>query len=251
MKLFRSLVAVVLLLCIFVLPVSAAEFTPSAEEKDGPGLVGVPGEGKGVVGIIHNGNGHGVDKVLEDEVLITPIKDADKEGLPEEIKSALEESNKELEEKDLDELVPGFEQLWNNLTEGAPLDNAVISNIFDIRVIGDKEALLDGEHSLTISFKLQGITAEDYFLLIGKNLEDGTWSNVEYTISEDGVITVTITKETPFAVVVDNGNAPDVDPDAPDSPQTGVFDYTFYAVVAMLLFAFVSLVSFVKAKKQA
>ena len=251
MKLFRSLIAVVLLVCVLVLPVSAAEFTPSAEEKDGPDLVGVPGEEENVIGIIHNGNGHFVDEVLEGEVLITPVKDADKEGVPEEIKSALKEADEELDEKDLDELVPDFEQLWNNLTEGAPLDNAVISSLFDIRVIGDKAAWLDGEHRLTISFRLRGITAEDYFLLLGKNLEDGTWSNVEYTVSEDDVVTVTITKETPFAVVVDNGNAPVVDPDGPDSPQTGVFDYTFYALAAMILFASVALISFVKAKKQA
>lgn len=251
MKLFRSILAVVLMVSLFVLPVSAEEFTPSAEEKNGPGLVVIPGDGRGIVGMIHDENGVFLENVYEGEVVITPVKDLDDTDLPEEIKKALEDAMDELGEKDFEELVSDFEELWNRLTDGAPLDNAVISGLFDIRVIGEKEALLDGDNTLTLSFRLQGVTEEDYFLLLGKLLGDGKWKNVDYTVSEDGIITVNLTEETPFAVVVDNGNAPVVDPDAPDSPQTGADAVSLWAIVGTLICGAAAVLFAVKAKKQA
>jgi hypothetical protein len=92
--------------------------------------------------------------------------------------------------------------------------------------------ILTTDSKITIEFTVKGIDADDDFIIIHKPTGSDKWVVEEYTIDEDGVITMTVDKLSPFAIVADSGKKPSTDI---DSPQTGVADYTVYTVFASIL----------------
>lgn len=221
MKKIRIIAALVLSLCMLGLSAFAAEFTPSVEDKDV-----VPGEAQ-----IYDKDDKVIHEVPSEELINTPIKD--KDTADEDIKNDLETAEKELKDKDLTD-IPGFEDAWKGATGGAPIKNAVVSDIFDVRIIGDSATKFVTGTTIGFSVKLQGIDKDDKFVLIKKG-DGGTWGVVDYTFNAEGEIVIKTNELGVFAVVRDNGAA-DIKPDAPSSPQTGVADYlapVAFAVAAL------------------
>lgn len=222
MKSIRILTTMCLVALLFLQAVYAVPFTPSIERKDGPELI-VGGEG--------------------DRLILTPISHLYKGvDLHEDIEESLTNAEGDLKTDDWYELVPNFPEIWDKSTGGAPLDHAVISDIFDARF---ESELSSGENKgkpVTFKIKIQGIGADDLFLILARPSDEEEWSVIDYTIDENGVITISDTSMSAFAVVKDNGAAPVVDPNGPQSPQTAVVTYTFATFFA---FAVISLLSVV------
>lgn len=220
MKKIRIIAALVLALCLFGLSAFAAEFTPSVSDKDVTGGTAQ----------IFDKDDKVIHEVPDAELVVTPIKDKDS-AVDADIKADLEATEKDLKDKDL-ATVPGFEAAWTGATKGAPLKNAVVSDIFDVRVIG--ESLTKFVPGTTIGFTLdvQGLGKTDKFVLIKKD-DAGNWSVQDYTIDAEGNVVVKTEKLGVFAIICDNGAA-DVKPGAPSSPQTGVADFALPAALAIM-----------------
>ncbi len=222
MKKIRIIAALVLSLCLLGLSAFAAEFTPSVEDKDV-----VPGEAQ-----IYDKDGNVIHDVSDEDFVITPIKD--KDSADPDTKADLEAAEKELKDKELTDLVPGFEDAWKGATGGAPIKNAVVSDIFDARLTGDSATKLGEGGTVGFTVKVPGLDKNDKFVLIMKG-EDGTWGVVDYTFNEKGELVIKTNELGVFAIVRDSGTVV-IDPNAPDSPQTGVADYlapVAFAVAAL------------------
>lgn len=224
MKKIRIIAALILSLCLFSMAVVAAPFTPSVEDKEGPTPVGDE-----TVAEIYDTEDKVIHEVPKDELIITPL--GDKDEADEDTKKDLEDAEKDLKDKGLTGLVPGFEDEWKGSTGGAPIDNAVISDIFDIRVIGESAEKFAEGTTIGFTLDVQGLDADDKFVIIRKGATG--WEVVEYTM-ENGNIRIKTDELGVFAIVRDSG-AVVIDPNAPDSPQTGVADYTLPAVLGVAL----------------
>lgn len=210
-----------------VLSVSAAavQFTPSVERKDGPELV---------------------DPVGDDELIITPVADLEKENLHDDIEESLTEAKENLSDSEWAEIVKDFEELWEEFTNGAPIEHAVISDIFDVRFLSELGTDGDGK-TVTFKIKVQGIEPGDLFMIITEsNSADHYMEIIDYTIDENGVITITATSMAAFAIVIDSCPDPECDH---DSPQTGVPAYFVPAVFGAVFFGALAILCAVKLRK--
>lgn len=225
MKALRIGAIALAVVCLFSVATLAVGFTPSVERKDGPELV----EG-------------------DDDLIITPIAhlhDADK-PLHEDIVESLTEAKEVLSDSEWPSIVKDFEEFWEKLTEGAPIEHAVISDIFDVRY--ESELGSDAQMGKTVTFKikLQGIDSDSLFFVITESYSDHHMEIVEHEIDDDGVITITATSMAAFAIVRDNCLAPECDH---DSPQTGVAPYFAPAMIGIVFFGALAVVAAVKIKK--
>ena len=225
MKILRIAAIVMAVLMSLTIAASAVEFTPSVERKDGPEII----EG-------------------DDDLIITPIAHLHDEDieLHEDIVESLTDAKEKLDDSEWHEIVKDFEELWAEYTKGAPIEHAVVSDIFDVRY--ESELGTDAEKGKTVTFKikLQGITADDFFLVITESYSDHHMEIVAHEISADGVITITATSMAAFAIVRDNCITPPCDH---DSPQTGVMPYCVPAVIGIVVFGALAAFCAVKIKK--
>lgn len=199
MKKTRFVAMLLAVMTLLALTVSAVNFVPSIERKECPELVE------------HDG---------DDQLIITPLSDAIEEDLHEDIESNLIKAYEELGDKDWQELVLSFALEWKEFTGGAPLTNAVVTDIFDARFASELGANLTDGKAVTFKIKVQGITTDDTFMIIAKAEGEDMWQIIEYTIDENNVITITAESMSAFAIVLDNEADPATDPI--DGPQTGV-----------------------------
>ncbi len=226
MKAFRIMALFLVIMSIFTLGTAATvTFTPSVALKDSPELV----EG-------------------DEDLIVTPLKEAYKDpvDIHEDIYINLVDAEKELGEAEWHEIIEEFAKIWEEYTGGAPIDHAVISDIFDVRYESELGKGLSDGKPVTFKIKIQGITADDLFILITKENEEDHWKVIDCIIDENGIITINATSMSAFAVIRDNGADPSADPGAPDSPQTGVNSYFIPAAVGAVLFAAIAVVLVLK-----
>jgi hypothetical protein len=202
MKKTRFVAMLLAVVTLLALTVSAVNFVPSIERKDCPDLLEYEPEG--------------------DILVVTPLSEAihGDGGLHEDIGDNLLKAYEELGENDWMELVLSFALEWDEFTGGAPLTNAVVTDIFDARFASELGANLTDGKAVTFKIKVQGITTDDTFMIIAKPEDEDTWQIIEYTINENNVITITAESMSAFAIVFDNEADPATDPI--DGPQTGV-----------------------------
>ena len=258
MKLIRAFAAMFLAVSLLVLSVGAVGFYPSIERKDGPQLVVVNKDGKSVVGEIKDKDGNVLRDILLGDLIVTPLLAAyEDKTLDADIKKTLLDAEKELKEKTWEEIYAGFEQLWKTVTGGAPIANAKVADIFDVRVINGEIAELLAKDGVTITIYLtiQGITKDSNCVLLHKY--EGKWHNEKFSINDDDVISVVLDKLSPFAFIKDTEefpavtDAPDTTPedtkapdtsDVPDYPQTGVAGYSVIALAGIVVFSALAVV---------
>ena len=219
MKMTRLIAAMLAIMTLLTLSVFAVEFVPSIERKECPELVE------------HDG---------DDLLIVTPLSDAidETKDIHEDIENNLISAYEELGDKDWQDLVEGFAEKWDEFTGGAPITNAVISDIFDARFTSELGADLPEGKTVTFKVKIQGITTDDTFMIIYKEKGTDMWKVLEYTIDENNVITITATSMSAFAVVLDNEADPAGDHD--DGPQTGVEKNFAPAIIAAVVFAVIA-----------
>ncbi len=203
------------IIALFTVGTLALDFVPSIQYKDEPELI----EG-------------------DDGIIITPISDVydDDVDVHEDIHIDLTDAEEELSGTEWEELIKDLIDHWKEITGGAPIENAVVSDIFDVRYEDELGRGLEEGRPFTIKIKIEGLNPGDDFIIVMKDTKDGEWKIVKYTMDENGVITITGTSMSVFAVIRDNYAGAAVAPGAPDSPQTGVASYFVPAIAGAVLF---------------
>ncbi len=230
MKALRIATILLIVVASFVMAANAVEFTPSVEIKDGPEIIDPTDPDD--------------PKASEDELEITPVGRLDGEDLDEDIKDNLTDAKKDLEENDWEDILDDFEDIWNEATDGAPVEHAIVSDIFDVRYKEDPTE--DGTVTIMFDMKMQGLDSDDIFVIIAKP-EGGEWAPIDYTISEDGIITITVENKSVFAIIKDKSAMPDI---GPDGPATGVSPYFAPAIVGAVFFGIAAVVCVNKIAKK-
>jgi len=239
MKALRAITAIVLATLLLSISVTAADFTPIVEFKAAPKVITVTdAEGNPAAGTITDAEGN-VSYIPVESITITAS--ADLETAPEEVKAIIDDAKTALTETALTELVPEFETAWTEVTGGAPVENAVVSYVFDI----SSEVEIPEGSALTLTIAPQDVTAEDMIVVLHKVGDN--WIVEPHTFDENGNIVITVTSLSPFAIVKDSAAAPASAADAPEAPKTGM---TEFAVVLAVAFAGLSVVCFTKASKR-
>ena len=223
MKVFKVLMAVALVASMLVMPTLAANFVPSVEVEDKTYLIRYTLDEVDTpcrtVLLIPYDHLH-LEDLIDEEAL--EIEYAISEEMEQDIRDSLTAAKAELEDSILHHLIPDFDKEWEEMTGGAPLENATVYDLFEIVLIcSEADAFMTNE-KITVYFKVDGIGPEDQFLIAHKPTDSEEWILEDYEIDERGVIKMTVDKLSPFAIITDNGEGPADSGDAPDSPKTGV-----------------------------
>ena len=211
MKATRILSAIVSAVCILCVSAAAADFVPSVEAKNAPEVVYmVDASGNPAAGRITAADGT-VSYMDTAAITITAKTDTEADAA---VLKTIGTAMEELTEKALPELIADFAAVWADVTEGAPVENAVVATVFDIS--SDVEIPEGGELTITLSPK--DIAAEDFIVVLHKVRD--TWKVEPHTRDGKGNIIITVSSLSPFAIVKDSAAAPVKGSDAPRSPQT-------------------------------
>lgn len=234
----KKLLAVLMCLALtaaLLLPVTAAEFTPSVSGKDAPDIVPVVGpDGREYAGVIYDKDGNVIAYVPASQIIITPISAIDS-ALP-EIQERLQAAFDALSgTDDLTEIYGDIESLLN----GVDVNDLVVRDLFDVHVIGEYADLLAQEgNTLVVTFNLDSDSA--LLAAVLHYLGANGWLGIKgASLVRDGkYVTLTISSVGTLAFLFDNGKL-DVDPNGPTSPETGLSaDFTTaYLTVAALAVA--------------
>jgi len=231
MKALRYLAAVIVAAMLTTVTVMAApiDFVPSVEKNE----VGFPTDkkdedGNNIVGVITDSEGKEIEKINDLEMKITQI--GDKSEGNEEIQNKLDNAKNQLQKTPVDNIIPNFEKLWKDTTDGAPVENAAVSYIFDVSL----NANIPEGAEISFTIKNPGIDPDTYMMVI-HNYEDDKWENVKFTRNSKGDITITTNSLSPFAIIVDNENAPSASANSPRSPKTGLENTAWLVAVAAVV----------------
>jgi len=243
MKTVKIITAFVLA-SMLALSTAAANFVPSAEYyKPGTVVTTDPETGEEYIGKIVDKDGNTEEYLGEDDIIVNFDKD------DEDIKDATEQ----LTNNDLEDIVKDFEDEWKDATGGAPTENAGITNVFEVIIPGSIAEKVGEGDTIEIQIKVDGITDEDKFIVIGQKEGSDEWGVYDYTIDENGVITIIIDDVDPngdnsytFAIVVDTTTDPDP---SGQSPQTGVAKYSVAVIATAVVLCGVAFVVIKKASK--
>lgn len=220
-KIITMLLAVALVVATSV-PAMAAEFTPSVENKPAPEVVTqTDSNGNECVAIIYDADGNEIVGVLEGYLIVTPV--AASEMPSAEIKENLEAAYEQLQSvSSLTELSSDLEVVIKEVSLDLAIDDLVIRDLFDVTVLGTYAEYLSQEGNyISIRFKLS--VDADSLAAVLHNIEGTTWetvSNDRITRNKDYTADVVFYELSPVAFLFDAGKL-SVDPNAPDSPQTG------------------------------
>lgn len=223
-------IVAILMLAMFLFTMTAfAAFVPSIEAIDSPNLVDDP------------------DRTDDDDLILTPVDHLDDEDKDshEDIEDALVGAMDDLEDA-IHDLIESFAEIWDDITDGAPIENAVISEVFDVRFPDELGIEGDGGE-ITFDFKATGLEYGDSFIIIAKPSYEESWKVVNYTINENGIITIEGTSKTVYAIIRDSAEMP---MDGPDGPATGVSEYLRPAIIGAVLFALGAVFCVVKIGKR-
>ncbi len=229
MKALRIVAMLMLAMFILTTTAFAATFVPSIEAIDSPEHIDDP------------------DSTDDDDLIITPIDHLDDEDkdLHDEIEDALEDAVDDLE-KAIEDLIDNFEDIWDDVTDGAPIENAIITEIFDVRHLHEIGTEEDGKE-ITFDIKAIGLEYGDSFIIIAKTYGEDGWHIVNYTIDENGIITIEGTTKTVYAIIRDSAEMPK---DGPDGPATGVSEYLMPAIIGAVVFGLGAVFCLVKISKR-
>jgi len=208
----KKLIFTILILILALVPsvCSAATTVPSVEAKQAPELVAqTDKDGNECAAVIIDKDGNIVQGLGWLEVIITPLAEADNAPLI-EIRDELKEAYIQIQSaNDLGELTEGIiaalEQFkkttTNSYYKDANLDTLVVSDLFDVTVVGNGVEILKLEgFRIMIRIKTTIKPGEMYFVL--HNLHDDYWEVVEDTdLAEDGTLTFIAEDLSPFAIV--------------------------------------------------
>jgi hypothetical protein len=233
-KKISALFLAVSMMTAMAIPAMAAEFTPSVEAKPAPEVVTqTDSNGNECAAIIYDANGNEIACVPSGDLIVTPVSADDASSA--EIKEKLEAAYEQLQSvSSLTELSADLEKVIKEVSPDLTVDDLVVRDLFDVTVSGTYAEYLSQEgNSITIRFKLSADA--DSLAAVLHNIEDTIWetvSNDRITRNDDYTADVVFYDLGPVAFLFDAGKL-SVDPNAPDSPQTGEpVSYTAVWVIA-------------------
>ncbi len=203
-------------------PALAVEFTPSVENKEAPEIVmQTDSTGAECVAIIRDADGKELIGVPAGDLIVTPLSSADEAAAA--TKEALNSANAQLQSvSNLSELSSDLETVIKENSADLKVEDLVVRDLFDVSVTGKYAEYLNRDGaSITIRFKL--LADADSLAAVLHNVEGTTWetvSNDRIKRNDDYTADVTLFSLSPIAFLFDAGVL-HVDPNAPDSPQTG------------------------------
>ena len=200
-------------------PALALEFTPSVENKLAPDVITqTDSSGNEIVAIIYDDDGNELVGVPEGSVVITPVSLAAEASS--EVAEALASAYEQLVSvSSLSDLSSDLEAAVAEYSADLTVDDLVVRDLFDVDVTGIyAEYLSQDGTSITLRFNLS--TDAEFLVAVLHNVEGNTWETVSFTRNDDYTADVTFYSLSPVAFLFDAGTL-SVDPDAPDSPQTG------------------------------
>lgn len=231
--------------------VSAAT-TPSVEAKEAPTVVETKGEsGNQIVATIDNNTtGETVEEVGSSELVLTPISEADKAPTPEITNNLVNSYNEIKDVASFDDAIPGFNNtvkqiMQDNADEGKEVsddeakdtaENYVLSDIFDMSLIGEKKQVLNDndDHSINLTLRTQ-TNLKNKNPIVTQKHEGKDWNIIDpkdVTVGESGYeLSVKLPHLSVIAVFVEPDTTIITDPDV-ESPKTA--DPTFFVTVAMI-----------------
>lgn len=217
MKALKVLIALTLIASLLTAVVGASEFVPSKERPQKYEIIEViPDIATRKLVIIQYHLRH-QEELIDQEY--HDLEDEAHEEITEQIRASLIEAVDDLENELVHHLVDGFDKKWDEITGGAPLENHIVYDIFEAAWICSEEQMMITDEKVSFSFKVDGITKDDPFIIIHKPTGSEHWIIEEHEIDENGVITVHADSLSPFAIIKDSKKAPTSDV---QSPQTGV-----------------------------
>lgn len=220
-KIFTMFLAIVLTVTMSI-PAMAAEFTPSVEGKPAPDVVTqTDSNGNECAAIIYDANGNEVTGVPSGDLIITPVSAEDAPSS--EIKEKLMDAYEQLQSvSSLTELSPDLETVIKEVSTSLTVDDLVVRDMFDVSVTGTYADYLSQEgNSITIKFNLSADA--NSLAAVLHNISDSMWETVpndRITRNGDRTADVVFYELSPIAFLFDAGKL-NIDPNAPDSPQTG------------------------------
>ena len=241
-KLLAISLAVVMML-VFTVSVSAAQFVPSITNKGAPELIVIDQiNGKDVVGFITNSDGDKVSTEYTDCLIISSITDAlSGKELPEGVKEELIKVYDEFNDgAKISELCPEINDIvkekWD---KDKTADDLVIKDLFDITdYCDDIKEHLNGGSILELTFD---VGVADGTFITAMVYVDGKWVPVVDCINNgDGTVTVKFDKICPVAFLVPGSgqNMDVVSPTTSDSSDIIVWS-SVMVVSLMVIFALV------------
>lgn len=197
MKKLASLVSLALVLAMLTVSVSAANFTPSVEQKPAPTVTSATASDGSAL-----------------EVVVTPVSEKDS-AVAAEITQKLEQAYAQVQAAaTLSDLTPDIVTVLAQLDPSLDVTDLVVRDLFDI-------SLTDGtDYDGAITVKIQTDLAEGTTVLVLHNYEGDQWEVLapeKVSLDSNGVLTITVDSLSPFAIVVDSGASTI----AGTSPQTG------------------------------
>ncbi|NCB93991.1 MAG: hypothetical protein EOM40_15740 [Clostridia bacterium] len=229
----------------------AAEFTPSVEGKPAPEVVTQTGkDGKEYAAIIYDANGNEMVGVPAGNLTVTSV--AGKDSASPEIQKKLDEAYEQLKSvNSLTELSDQLESVIKEISPDLTVEDLVVRDLFDVSVPSEYEEYLKKEGaSLSVRFKLSA--EAEALAAVLHNTEGTEWetvSNDRITRNKDLTADVVFYGLSPVAFLYDAGQL-DVDPNAPDSPQTGEPDSYSMNWIAAAAAVFLATGIYVVAKKR-
>lgn len=220
-KIFALFLAVAMITAMSI-PAMAAEFTPSVEAKPAPEVVTqTDSNGNECAAIIYDADGNEIAGVPSGDLIVTPVSADDASSA--EIKEKLDAAYEQLQSvSSLTELSADLETVIKEVSPDLTVDDLVVRDLFDVTVSGTYAEYLSQEgNSITIRFKLSADA--DSLAAVLHNMEGTTWETVtndRITRNDDYTADVVFYDLSPVAFLFDAGKL-SVDPNAPDSPQTG------------------------------
>lgn len=174
MKKAIQFICVLLVVAMLAVPVSAAGFTPSVEQKGAP-------------------------VAAEKDVAVTALVDLEK--APAEVKKVVEEAHKVIADaKSVVKAVPAVETALKEMKATVKAEDLVVRDLFYVAL--DKD-LAEGEEK-TVTFKAEGLEKDD--ILIVMVYVDGEWVVIDaenVKITKNGEVKVTFEVVGPVAFVTE------------------------------------------------
>jgi hypothetical protein len=226
-----------LLLSMFAVSASAANFVASVQQKAAPTIQEneqyAQQNANSAGAAILNQSGDIVAGVSTSDIVVTAVSSVDDSAVSAEIQARLSAAYDQIENADsLRALLPEIDAILEDLGFEGTADDLVVQELFDLSATDEVKEYLE-EDGNTLTVRMDADLDPDEFAVVLQNTEDDNWEYVEATINADGTVDASFDSLAPVAIAVDNYDV-EVSPDAPTSPQTGTDLPVGWILVAVL-----------------
>lgn len=222
MKKTALFLSAAMLLTLLVAPASAANFVSSVEQKEAPQVTGaqlVDAQGNEVA-------------VSTNEIVIVAVGNT--AAAAPEVQENLAKAYEQVKSEEfIAEIAPAVEKVLQDVAPEVKAEDLVVSDVFDVSLTGAAADALAAGGSVTLNFDVN--LAPSTTLVVLHNYADDQWEVIpsdRVARNADGSVDITFTSLSPIVFLMDSADV-EVDPEGPNSPQTG--DNTVVVAMTVVL----------------